>query len=253
MSENNSATRPPVVTILGHVDHGKTSLLDRIRNSSVASGEIGGITQAIGAYQITHNGKKITFIDTPGHAAFSAMRRRGGQAADIALLIVAADDSVSLSVLGMTSTGKSRLLSEVADEAQKAGEEFGVLQPNRRLAAGAEVASQSIRRQLRAGRGPRPFRQCERRGQRRGQRRRRRARRDAHRGAGPGPGAGAPFRERDIRGRDRDDPRVAARARDARPHARPRAQPRRHEPLRRRRQAGDQTLRVERRLHRPHE
>ncbi len=94
MSEAVTATRPPVVTILGHVDHGKTSLLDRIRNTSIASGEVGGITQAIGAYQITHTGKKITFIDTPGHAAFSAMRRRGGEAADIALLIVAADDSV---------------------------------------------------------------------------------------------------------------------------------------------------------------
>ena len=108
--KDNLKPRPPVVAVVGHVDHGKTALLDYVRKTNVVAKEAGGITQSIGAYEVKHSGKKITFIDTPGHEAFTHMRSHGASAADIAILVIAADEGIkqqtkeALEILRATKT-----------------------------------------------------------------------------------------------------------------------------------------------------
>src|SRR5918911_665470 len=169
--------RPPVVTIMGHVDHGKTTLLDAIRQTAVAATEAGGITQHIGAYQVEHNGRKITFLDTPGHEAFTAMRARGAKVTDIAVLVVAADDGVmpqtresisharaagvpivvAINKIDLADANPDRAKSELANEGLQPEDWGGTTQFSQVSAKAnpnAEASGPIIESRLDVGRGP---------------------------------------------------------------------------------------------------
>ncbi len=167
-AEDTLTARPPVVTIMGHVDHGKTTLLDAIRKTSVVTTEAGGITQHIGAYQADHNGRRITFLDTPGHEAFTAMRARGAKVTDIAVLVVAADDGVmpqtkesisharaaevpivvAINKIDLPDSNPDRVLSELANEGLQPEEWGGDVQVSRVSAKAGENLDDLLERIL---------------------------------------------------------------------------------------------------------